>query len=120
MRIDNNRAGKVSRRKGLPWRPFMAAAWFFTCVICAYLVTGWLFSSQVVQADLIHASLSIAPDVSMIVVRLTSTVLLVATLHYTAMIFFATTNATSKVRPGRPTSAAQKPDYGEQQYNRRA
>lgn len=118
MHIDKKRGGNMNRRKGLTWRPLLAAVWFVTCVICVYLVTGWLIGSQVIQADLIYASLDIAPELSAIVVRLTSTLLLVATLHYATLMFFATTKPASKTRQGRPRSVAKVSNYDERQYNR--
>ncbi len=120
MRIDMKREAEINQRKGLTWRTVLSVIWFALCLVLAYLFTGWLVDSQILDSGLVHGTLSLPPELSIELVRVVAMVILVVGLQFFAVVFAAMLNPEARERTGRPTARAQSVDYYEKQYSRRA
>lgn len=120
MRIDMKRQAELNQRKGLSRRTALSIVWFVLCLLCAYFFTGWLVNNGPLDSELILETLSLPPELGVLVVRGVAIILIVGTLQFLAVVVLAMMNPAARARTGQPTATPDSVDYYEQQYSRRA
>lgn len=110
MRIDKKKAAELEKRKGLTGRTIIAFLWLAVSFFVAFLISTWLFSSEVIGTDIFYKDLSIPETVSEIVLRLGLAFVIWVIVQFLVLIGYAATSPKAKMRPGTPTSYSSEPD----------